>query len=40
VARQSEEHVVEARLLDSGAGDIEPVVAKCDEYVGGLIRIA
>ena len=40
MTRQGEKHLVEARLLDGGARDIELVVPQCDEDVAqpGLRR--
>jgi hypothetical protein len=40
VAGQGEKHVVEARLFDGGARDVEPVVPQRDEDVGGLVGVA
>ena len=40
VAGQGEEHLVEARLLDGGARDIELVVPQRDEDVGSLVGVA
>jgi len=40
VAGQSEKHLVEARLFDGGARDIELVVPQRDEDVGSLVGVA
>jgi hypothetical protein len=39
MAGQGEEHVIEARLLDGGIRDVEPVVPEGDEDVSGLVGI-